>query len=91
MNLLWTEWADQELFEDVPHRQVVFTLPKRLRIFFRYDRLFLGELAGLCPLGAMTETMQSEVTSSAAGSARSCSCGLGLRYPLRMNDSSPSS
>ena len=28
------------------HRQVVFSLPKRLRIFFRYDRKLLGELAG---------------------------------------------
>ncbi len=34
-------------------------------------------LAGLCPLGAMMENMQSEVSSSAAGSALSCGCGLG--------------
>ncbi|MGB6849134.1 MAG: hypothetical protein WBG05_13140 [Thermoanaerobaculia bacterium] len=38
-------WAEQELLENVPHRQVVFTIPKRLRIFFRYDRKLLGELA----------------------------------------------
>jgi len=44
--LLWTDWAEQELLEEVPHRQVVFTIPKRLRIFFRYDRRLLGELAG---------------------------------------------
>jgi hypothetical protein len=43
--LLWANWAEQELLEDVPHRQVVFTIPKRLRIFFRYDRRLLGELA----------------------------------------------
>ena len=43
--LLWTSWAEQELLEDVPHRQVVFTIPKRLRIFFRYDRKLLGDLA----------------------------------------------
>jgi hypothetical protein len=35
-----------EFLEDVPHRQVVFTIPKRLRVFFRYDRKLLGELAG---------------------------------------------
>jgi len=29
----------------VLHRQVVFTIPKRLRIFLRYDRKLLGELA----------------------------------------------
>jgi hypothetical protein len=44
--LLWADWAEQELLEDVPHRQVVFTIPKRLRIFLRYDRKLLGELAG---------------------------------------------
>jgi hypothetical protein len=44
--LLWVEWAAEELFEQVPHRQVVFTIPKRLRIYFRYDRRLLGELAG---------------------------------------------
>ena len=26
------------------HRQFVFTIPKRLRIFFRFDRRLLGEL-----------------------------------------------
>ena len=44
--LLWVDWAEQELLEDVPHRQVVFTIPKRLRIFFRYERKLLGQLAG---------------------------------------------
>jgi hypothetical protein len=29
----------------VPHRQFVFTIPKRLRIYFRYDRKLLGKLA----------------------------------------------
>ena len=29
---------------DVPHRQLVFTVPKRLRIFFRYHRDLLREL-----------------------------------------------
>ena len=43
--LLWVAWAEQELLEDIPHRQVVFTIPKRLRIFFRYDRKLLGEQA----------------------------------------------
>ncbi|HNU83997.1 MAG TPA: transposase [Thermoanaerobaculia bacterium] len=43
--LLWTEWA-AELLAEVPHRQVVFTIPKRLRIYFRFDRKLLGELPG---------------------------------------------
>ena len=43
--LLWADWAAEDLLEDVPHRQVVLTIPKRLRVFFRYDRRLLGDLA----------------------------------------------
>jgi len=28
----------------VPHRQIVFTIPKRLRVFFKFDRRLLGDL-----------------------------------------------
>lgn len=41
------DWAEEELLEDVAHRQVVFTIPKRLRVFFGYDRRLLGELVVL--------------------------------------------
>ncbi|MGD8818205.1 MAG: transposase [Acidobacteriota bacterium] len=44
--LIWAEWARDELLEDVAHRQVVFTIPKRLRPYFRYERALLGDLAG---------------------------------------------
>jgi ribosomal protein S27E len=40
----WGEWMREELLLDVPHRQVVFTMPKMLRIFFKYKRRLLGEL-----------------------------------------------
>jgi hypothetical protein len=33
-----------EVLADVPHRQWVFTVPKRLRVYFRYDRTLLGKL-----------------------------------------------
>lgn len=33
-----------EVLAPVPHRQWVFTIPKRLRIYFRYDRRLLGKL-----------------------------------------------
>ncbi len=33
-----------DVCESVPHRQFVFTLPKRLRIYFRFDRKLLGRL-----------------------------------------------
>jgi hypothetical protein len=34
----WGEWMREELLLDVPHRQVVFTIPRMLRIFFKYNR-----------------------------------------------------
>jgi len=40
----WGEWMREELVLDVPHRQVVFTIPKMLRIFFRYNRKLLNSL-----------------------------------------------
>jgi hypothetical protein len=40
----WGEWIREELLLDVPHRQVVFTIPKMLRIFFKSNRRLLGDL-----------------------------------------------
>jgi len=34
----------EEVLADVPHLQWVFTIPKRLRVYFRYDRKLLGRL-----------------------------------------------
>ncbi len=48
--------ADQTLLAPVPHRQVVITLPKRLRAYCLYRRPLLGDLA--------------RVAARAAGSAR---------------------
>ena len=42
----WGEWMRETVLLDVPHRQVVFTIPKMLRIFFKYDRRRLGHSAG---------------------------------------------
>ena len=44
--LQWAEWVAEELLEEVLHRQVVLTLPKRLRISLRFDRRLLGEPPG---------------------------------------------
>ena len=35
----------QRICQSVPHRQLVFTIPKRLRTYFRFDRRLLGGLA----------------------------------------------
>jgi hypothetical protein len=34
----WSLWLDERLLAAVPHRQVVLTVPKRLRVYFLYDR-----------------------------------------------------
>jgi len=44
----WGEWMREKLLIDVPHRQVVFTIPKMLRVFFKYNRSLLS---GLCLCG----------------------------------------
>ena len=41
----WSLWLDERLLAPVPHRQVVLTLPKRLRPYFLYDRRRLGLLS----------------------------------------------
>jgi hypothetical protein len=42
---LWGIWLEETLLADVPHRQVVLSVPKRLRPYFLYDRKLLGELS----------------------------------------------
>ena len=37
----------ETLLLDVPHRQVVFTIPKTLRVLFKYKRKLLGDLCRL--------------------------------------------
>jgi hypothetical protein len=42
---IWAEWLDTVLLAPVPHRQVVLTIPKRLRVYCLYRRRLLGEIA----------------------------------------------
>ena len=37
-------WAAEYVCAEMPHQQFVFTIPKRLRIYFRSERRLLGEL-----------------------------------------------
>jgi hypothetical protein len=37
-------WVAEHVCAEVPHRQFVFTIPKRLRIYFRFERRLLGHL-----------------------------------------------
>jgi ribosomal protein S27E len=59
----WGEWMRETLLLDVPHRQVVFTIPKMLRIFFKYNRRLLGEL---CRLALRCLTRYFEVLADSA-------------------------
>ena len=42
---IWTRWLDTTLLAPVPHRQVVLTIPTRLRAYCLYRRRLLGEIA----------------------------------------------
>ena len=42
---LWTPWLNPTLLAPVPHRQVVLTIPKRLRASCLFRRRLLGEIA----------------------------------------------
>ena len=44
-SLLLSERIAQNICQPAPHRAIVWTIPKRLRIFFRFDRRQLGGLA----------------------------------------------
>jgi len=54
----WVEWMREELLLDVPHRQVVFTIPKMLRIFFKFNRSLLSELC-LCGKEALVKYLRT--------------------------------
>jgi len=47
-------WVAEHVCAEVPHRQFVFTIPKRLRIYFRFDRRLLGQLCRAAARTAIT-------------------------------------
>jgi len=53
------------LLEELPHRQVVFTIPKRLRIFFRYGRSALEGLSEAAVALGRNERLQRVRTKMA--------------------------
>jgi hypothetical protein len=46
-SLLFAEYLDEQLLLTLPHRQFVFTLPKALRVFLRYDQRLFGQISRL--------------------------------------------
>ena len=55
------EQLHEEVLEDVPHRQWVFTLPKRLRPYFMYDRKLLAKLSK-CAWEILSEYLKASVS-----------------------------
>ena len=43
----WGLWLEETLLADVPHRQVVLAVPKRLRPYLLYNRALLATSRGL--------------------------------------------
>jgi hypothetical protein len=54
----WSIWLSRHLLLEVPHRQVVFTIPKILRPLFRYERDLLGDLC-LCAVRATCKYLEA--------------------------------
>jgi len=52
------EMLRERILEKVPHRQIVFTIPKMLRVYFRYHRALLSRLAN-CAFHSLRELYQT--------------------------------
>jgi hypothetical protein len=50
--LLFSEYLDQHLLLRLPHRQLVFPIPKALRIYFRHDQRLFGSVSSLLAAGS---------------------------------------
>lgn len=65
---LWGIWLEETQLAGVPHRQVVLTVPKRLRPYCLCDRKLLGEL---CRVAARTVTAFFRVACPRRGTGES--------------------
>jgi hypothetical protein len=61
----FAEHIHSEVIEDVPHRHTVFTIPKRLRVFFKYDRK-LNTILFRAAWGALSQVLGIEEREVAA-------------------------
>jgi len=59
------EHIHSEGIDDVPHRHTVFTIPKRLRVFFKYDRK-LNTILFRAAWGALSQVLGIEERELAA-------------------------
>lgn len=56
----YREWLLSTVLKDVPHRQWVFSIPKRLRIYFLYDRKLLAKLS-ICAWKVINAYLKSAI------------------------------
>ena len=61
----FAEWLHTTVLMPVAHRQIVLTIPKMLRIYFRYDRRLLGDLCRVAA-GVIVESLRALLGKSAA-------------------------
>jgi hypothetical protein len=61
--LILGEFLRERVLTPVSHRQIVFTIPKMLRIYFMYDRKLLGKLSQ-CGYAAIKEIYQETLGRS---------------------------
>jgi len=62
---VFAEWVCDEVLEPVTHRHYVFSIPKILRIYFRYNRKLLGGLSR-CAYETVREMMQAAMEDNTA-------------------------
>src|SRR5207253_9518170 len=63
--LMFGEWITGKILYPLPHRQYVFTLPKMLRVYFRFDRKLLGKLSQ-CAYQSLKEFFQTTLNRKKA-------------------------
>jgi len=61
----FAEHIHSEVIEDIPHRHTVFTIPKRLRVFFRFDRK-LNTILFRAAWGALSQVLDVDDRELAA-------------------------
>jgi hypothetical protein len=63
--LMFGEWITEEILYPLPHRQYVFTVPKILRPYFRFDRRLLEKLSQ-CAYQSLKEFFRTTVNKEDA-------------------------
>jgi hypothetical protein len=61
----FSEHLTEKVLEEVPHRQWVFSIPKRIRVFFMYDRKLLAKLSK-CVWKVLSEYLKQTVNDDNA-------------------------